>query len=41
MNTILGNPASRLAMADARLSYRIHVSTVFDMLIHTKGGPNL
>lgn len=32
MNTILGQ---------ARLPCRIHVSTVFDMLIHTKGGPNL
>lgn len=37
----LGRPASRLATADVRLSCRIHVSTVFDMLIHTKGGPNL
>ena len=37
----LGSPASRLATADVRLSCRIQVSTVFDMLIHTKGGPNL
>lgn len=37
----LGRPASRLATADVRLSCRIQVSTVFDMLIHTKGGPNL
>lgn len=30
----LGRPASRLAMADVRLSCRIHVSTVFDILTH-------
>lgn len=30
----LGRPASRLATADVRLSCRIHVSTVFDILTH-------
>lgn len=30
----LGRPASRLATVDARLSCRIHVSTVFDILTH-------
>lgn len=30
----LGSPASRLATADVRLSCRIHVSTVFDILTH-------
>lgn len=30
----LGRPASRLATADIRLSCRIHVSTVFDILTH-------
>ena len=30
----LGSPASRLATADVRLSCRIHVSTIFDILTH-------
>lgn len=34
----LGSPASRLATADVRLSCRIHVSTVFDIMTHKGGG---